>query len=160
MSRLFVWIFDADGVTRRKPPLPTGLGKMLPSMSQVAFQPPYNVSSGNDSKTGLRGYIFSSIICHMASDSAIWVSESITGCIFSSFHFKRSLYYASPVRSAAFFSLWRLCRNLRDHTDVMLSSAKHLAFPANCKDEILRLRLRMILSRVSRGEKVKKPAQD
>ncbi len=35
------------------------------------------------------------------------------------------------------FSPWRLCRTSHDHTDVMLSTAKHLAFSNSREDEIL-----------------------
>ena len=51
-----------------------------------------------------------------------------------------------------FFSLWRLCRNLRSLIDVMLSKAKHLEFSGAYKGEILRLRRRMTCDTV-RGRK-------
>ena len=47
----------------------------------------------------------------------------------------------------SYLALWRLSRNAKSSTSVMLSGAKHLAFFATYKDEILRLRLRMTLRR-------------
>src|SRR5215469_2666049 len=47
-----------------------------------------------------------------------------------------------------------VCHNMIKPVVVMLSEAKHLAFPATCEDEILRLRLRMTLRHnLSRGRK-------
>jgi hypothetical protein len=63
-SRQPIWIssredssLEAEGVTSRKLPLPAGLGKILPSISQNALRVPYSVSSGAESSTGLLGYI-------------------------------------------------------------------------------------------------------
>ena len=68
----------AVGVTSLKPPLPEGLGKMFPSMSQNLLRVPYSVSSVMDVSTGRRGYMSSSKNFHIASGSAICVSASMT----------------------------------------------------------------------------------
>ena len=81
------WTLDADGVIKRKPPLPAGLGKIFPSMSQVLFQLPYKVSSGSDKSTGRRPYIALSNIAHISADSEIWVSASMIGCMKTSGEF-------------------------------------------------------------------------
>src|SRR5918999_4713497 len=78
MSPLPASLLAADGVIKLKLALPAGLGKISPSMSQKAFRSLYQVSSGTFTRIGLRGYISRSINSHIASDSAIWVSASIT----------------------------------------------------------------------------------
>src|SRR4051794_8351422 len=73
-----------EGVTSRKPPLPLGFGKMLPSISQKAFRTPYSVLFGTETITGRREYSSSSNSSHMLADSAMWVSASITTAMMSS----------------------------------------------------------------------------
>src|SRR5687768_12143525 len=78
MSPLPASLFAAEGVIKLKLPFPAGLGKISPSISQNAFRSLYQVSSGIFARIGLRGYISRSINFHIASDSAICVSASIT----------------------------------------------------------------------------------
>ena len=51
------WTFCSDGVTSAKLPLPAGLGKISPSISQNALRLPYQVSSGTCNMIGRRGCI-------------------------------------------------------------------------------------------------------
>src|ERR671912_958684 len=83
MSPLPASLLAAEGVIKLKLPLPAGLGKISPSISQNAFRSLYQVSSGIFAKIGLREYISRSINSHIASDSAIWVSASITPVMIS-----------------------------------------------------------------------------
>src|SRR5687768_8538995 len=83
MSPLPASLLAAEGVIKLKLPLPAGLGKISPSISQNAFRSLYQVSSGIFARIGLRGYISRSINFHIASDSAICVSASITPAMIS-----------------------------------------------------------------------------
>ncbi len=65
-----------------------------------------------------------------------------------------SRYPPKDSYSVLCFPAERLCRNSRNHINVMMSKAKHLAFSGCYKVEILRLRLKMTL-RYSLEAKVK-----